>query len=514
MLRGARHFLSTSSRRLPQYLRAHVSGRAVFSKSGTSKLKMVGVGIGIFLGGSLSLASPVISHAEQHHEAVPASSQKPKTTKTTVSTGKNEVQHFDFVIVGGGIAAYAAVEVLKSGTDDADIAMVCAEQYLPYDRHLLSKEQFWNSSDTADVLLYPSETFEDVFMFLDNAVQALEPSKRLMKLRDGTVISYGKCLLASGSSPITLEAPHPPSKVTTFHSRGDFEELESIMLDPTVSHVTVVGGSRYSGELACSLNSFGKKTNTKVTYLLSEPGIMSELLPPYLSEQLNQRVKAAGVDLRTNVEVVSVDKEAIHLSSGESIKTDHVVVSIGSKPNTSYARGDLELDPINDGFVCNPQLKIRSGIWAAGDVASYWDQTLGRKRYNYLEHAGFSGIIAAQNMLGKKEDYFTWPIYEGAILGNEFSFVGEIDSKLETVSVWQKGVDHDASRENIYEKEKKYSKGVVYYMRGQKIVGVLLWNNVDRWMIDGALGTVRRLERVYASPADVVRAVPWEEPAL
>lgn len=47
----------------------------------------------------------------------------------------------------------------------------------------------------------------------------------------------------------------------------------------------------------------------------------------------------------------------------------------------------------------------------AGDVASYFDFFLGRRRVEHYDHAVESGKLAAQNMAGAKKPYTHIPMF-------------------------------------------------------------------------------------------------------
>jgi programmed cell death 8 (apoptosis-inducing factor) len=96
------------------------------------------------------------------------------------------------------------------------------------------------------------------------------------------------------------------------------------------------------------------------------------------------------------------------------VKLTSLVVAAGITPNTQvvhYAR-EIELDKENKGIVVNAELQVLSDIYAAGDVASFYDMSLGEhRRVEHWDHAEHSGLIAAQNMLGKKEKYYYQPFF-------------------------------------------------------------------------------------------------------
>lgn len=78
--------------------------------------------------------------------------------------------------------------------------------------------------------------------------------------------------------------------------------------------------------------------------------------------------------------------------------------------------------------------------------------------------------MAGLNMTGMNKPYTHQSMFWSNI-GKDVSFeaVGHLDSSMQTVSVWSKEGSHD--------------RGVVYYLKKKKVVGVLLWNlsgNLER----------------------------------
>lgn len=97
-----------------------------------------------------------------------------------------------------------------------------------------------------------------------------------------------------------------------------------------------------------------------------------------------------GVEVkeRSAVKSVSTDKESgkttVELENGESLTVDHVVVAIGIEPRVDLARdAGLEIDEKRSGVVVNAELEARRDVYAAGDMVSFHDVQLGRRR---IEH--------------------------------------------------------------------------------------------------------------------------------
>lgn len=140
------------------------------------------------------------------------------------------------------------------------------------------------------------------------------------------------------------------------------------------------------------------------------------------------------------------------------------MVSLGLLPTTELAYlGDLEIDPKTKGITVNAELAARSDVYAAGDVASYHDVYLGRRRVEHHQHAVLSGKVAGKNMTGARVPYLHLPLFWSDLGSIGYEAVGSLDASLETVGVWEKP-------------EGDFRKGIVYYLDDNQVVGVLMWN--------------------------------------
>lgn len=88
-------------------------------------------------------------------------------------------------------------------------------------------------------------------------------------------------------------------------------------------------------------------------------------------------------------------------------------------------------------------------------------------------------------MTGQRKAYAYEPAYTGFFSDDAYLAVGVLDSKLETVGVWQKGrsseQDPDSTINDEFQQTNTFDKGTVYYLNDKKkVVGVLLWNMLDR----------------------------------
>ncbi|EDS38062.1 apoptosis-inducing factor 1, mitochondrial [Culex quinquefasciatus] len=373
-------------------------------------------------------------------------------------------------------------------------------------------------------------------------VQRIDVVNRKVVLTDGTEIKYGECLLATGARPKNLpvfeSAPLAVKEhLTMFKSVSDFEEL-SQKLKPG-SKVAVVGGGFLGSEMSCALAKFSdiREKNLEVYQLFHEEGNMGKILPEYLSQWTTDRVREEGVKVwpKTQIKAVEVQdkKLKLTLTDDSSLVVDHAIVAVGSEPNTDLAKtSNLEVDPTMGGFVVDAELRARSHLYVAGDAACFYDPKLGRRRVEHHDHAVVSGRLAGENMAGKNKPYIHQSMF-WSDLGPKIGYeaIGIIDSALPTVAVFAKAspaqIIPDTSEklqaanatiipasatqtpsnssvlnhtsvvkaeamppkpaEPAREDADDFNKGVIFYLRDEKVVGVLLWNIFNR------IGTARKI---------------------
>ncbi len=205
---------------------------------------------------------------------------------------------------------------------------------------------------------------------------------------------------------------------------------------------------------------------------------------------------------------------SLRLSNGEKLKTDYAVVAVGIEPNTELAESsNLEIDDTFGGFKVNAELEARSNLWVAGDASSFYDAKLGRRRVEHHDHAVVSGRLAGENMTGARKPYWHQSMF-WSDLGPDVGYeaIGIVDSSLPTVGVFAKATEKDTPKAAVEEtdegirsetKEPKedsvkpniesvprlpepgddYGKGIVFYLRNDIVVGIVLWNIFSRMHI-------------------------------
>lgn len=201
-------------------------------------------------------------------------------------------------------------------------------------------------------------------------------------------------------------------------------------------------------------------------------GIGWNLFPPDLSLFLNDFYRKKGVKVQTKQSVVGLHTQdsrlVLETQSMESIPVDGVVAGIGTQPNVELAeRAGLKVE---NGIVVDPFLRTNDpDIYAAGDVASFYSPVLNqRMRVEHEDNANMMGKIAGMNMAGESVSYDHLPFFYSDLFELGYEAVGEVDSRLEMVADWKE----------------PFHEGVIYYLRNDRVRGVLLWNVWDQ--LEGA----------------------------
>lgn len=402
-----------------------------------------------------------------------------------------------YVVCGGGTAAWAAIDAILEEDPGAakDILLVADELHYPYNRTVLSKE-LWEE-DKKDLFRDRQAAKHAVeygykFAKPDIATVAAVRGKRIVQLdvdtkavvlSDGTKLNYDKFLLATGGTPrggstvsMALEAEDVAGNVSVFRTLDDYQNLKA-SLEKDDTGVIVIGGGFLGTELAIALASSSKK----VSLVVAEAGVLYRVLPRYLCAYLARRLSNIGVNVLRSAVVTgaAVQEGVVSLDiaspDGSDVQGGNVVVAVGIDPSVELAQSaGLELDSVHGGVVVNDFMMAEPDVFAAGDVASFHDRSLGRRRVEHWDHAVVSGRIAGKNMAGLRARYGLQSMFWSDLdnIGVTMTAVGRVEAQLETVGVWN-------LRSQAFEaapSANEYVSGVVYYVKDGELVGAVLWN--------------------------------------
>lgn len=379
---------------------------------------------------------------------------------------------YNYLIIGGGMAADAAARGIREIDADGSIGILSADIDPPYARPALSKK-LWTEPgfDWAESVDLHTVNDTGADLRLRTEVTKINPVLTTVETRDGDEFGYDVLLIATGGVPTRIDLPDD-DRVIYFRSAEDYRRLRAFA-DAEAS-VAVVGGGYIGTELAAALIQNG----AKVTLIYPDAVLGGSVYPPDLAAHIEGRFRDAGVDLRPNARVMggSISEESVAGASntdgsislelrggGPAVRVDAVVSGLGITPVTDIAEA-AGLD-VRDGIVVDTYLATsHRGIFAAGDVANYPDRILGPRRVEHVDNAQSMGRWAGHLMAGDVQPYTHTPSYYSDLFDMGYEAVGRMDSSLELVEDWIEPLE----------------QGVVYYLEDGLPVGVLLWNVWDR----------------------------------
>ncbi|GAB3023752.1 NAD(P)/FAD-dependent oxidoreductase [Oleiagrimonas citrea] len=362
---------------------------------------------------------------------------------------------YEYLIIGGGMTADAAVSAIRERDAEGRIGLIGAEREPPYERPPLSKALWKGDKNVASVDLDTRRHTLD--MHLGRRAVALDRAERVVRDDQGDTYRYEKLLLATGARARTL--PFSGERVVNFRTQDDYLRLRRFAVEG--AHVAVVGGGFIGAELAASLTDAG----CKVSMIFPGDAIGAGRFSDGLGDFLNEYYRERGVDLRPGrtVEDGRADDDSVilKLSDGSELKVDAVAAGLGVEPETELAeQSGLKVE---NGIIVDARLRTADpAIWAAGDVANFPSLALGHRRRVEHENAAISmGHHAGCGMAGEDRAYTTQPFFYSDLFDLGYEAVGDLDARhLEVVEHWAE----------------PYKRGVTYYMDGGRVCGVLLWN--------------------------------------
>ncbi len=154
------------------------------------------------------------------------------------------------------------------------------------------------------------------------------------------------------------------------------------------------------------------------------------------------------------------DGAVLTTGSGRQLAVAAVVAGLGIEPNVGLA--EAAGLACSNGILVDAQLRTtHPDVYAAGDVASVHSDVLGRRlRVEHEDAALTMGRAAGRAMAGDPAPYAHLPFFYSDLFDMGYEAVGTLDARLEMVSDWKE----------------PFREGVVYYLEGGRVRGVLLWN--------------------------------------
>jgi NADPH-dependent 2,4-dienoyl-CoA reductase/sulfur reductase-like enzyme/rhodanese-related sulfurtransferase len=215
---------------------------------------------------------------------------------------------------------------------------------------------------------------------------------------------YDALVLSPGASPVRLRVPGAELPgIFTVRNIPDSRQIKEWIAKSGARKAMVVGGSFIGLEMTENLSALG----LEVTIAEILPQVMP-LMDPEMISPVHDELRRRGVSLRLGDEVVGFERLPdgsifVLMKSGETEKTDMVIMGIGVRPETKLAReAGLEIGELG-GIRVNDQMATSDPkIWAVGDAVEVRDFVTGQWALMPLAGpANRQGRLAADVITGR-----------------------------------------------------------------------------------------------------------------
>lgn len=293
-------------------------------------------------------------------------------------------------VVGASAAGLSAAETLRREGYDGTITVVGEEPEPPYDRPPLSKQVLAAEWELDRLALRTSADLAalDLDLRLGVAATGLELVSRTVELADGSVVPYDGLIIATGVRPRRLPGEGA-------HVLRTLDDALTLREQLSAGRRLVVVGAGFLGAEAAAV---AWRLGVEVTLLEPAAVPMAHAVGAEVGRMLARVHVERGIDLRCGVTVTEVTEDGVRLADGEEIEADEVLVAIGSLPNTEWLEGSGLT--VGDGLVCDQYCEAAKDVYAAGDVAHWYNPLFGTSmRIEHRTNAAEQGMAAARNLL-------------------------------------------------------------------------------------------------------------------
>ena len=366
------------------------------------------------------------------------------------------------VIVGGGLAAARAVRAYRDAGGEAPVTVLSAEPALPYNRPPLSKGFLRGELDADAVFVEQAAAYTelDVEVRLGTTVTGVDTGRRSVTIADGTDVGYGRLVLATGAFPRPLGvAGERLAGVHSFRTLADAEAVRAAAA--TAESALVVGAGFIGMETAASL----RRRGLAVTLVEPADGLFAALRAPVVSRSLERLYRDHGVNVLLGDSIAEFCGTGGRLASavtrsGHELDADLAVVGVGVLPSTSYLEGSgVATD--NGAVLVNERFETNvSGVYAAGDVASFHDPVFGHRRLiQHWTNANHHGERLGRMLAGEDAPYDLVAYFFSEVFGTKLGLLGDLEA----------GHDELVVRGSLEEGDL-----TVFYLRESRLVAALV----------------------------------------
>ncbi|HYU20109.1 MAG TPA: FAD-dependent oxidoreductase [Chloroflexota bacterium] len=331
-----------------------------------------------------------------------------------------------FVIVGNGVAGTTCAETLRKNDPSCQITLIADERWPLYNRVALPpyiKEKV--TREKVFLRTVEQHVERGIKLMVDTRAVAVDIEERTVRLDSGKKLGYDALLVATGGRPNPVKAPGAKGISGIFNFQY-FDDAQAILeAEHHSKRAAVTGGSYIAYELAEAFRQQGLETY----WLIRGPRFLRRVLDEEGGALVHDIAVDHGVHMLYNETVKEVVRSngslsGVKTAGGQSLDVQMLGAGLGMTMNLELLK-DTPVET-HDGILTNEYLETNvPGIYAAGDVAEFFDVTI--NRHNMMGTWGNSighGRVTALNMLGQRTVYNDIPMYSSTLFDSYIRVIG------------------------------------------------------------------------------------------
>jgi NAD(P)H-nitrite reductase large subunit len=370
-----------------------------------------------------------------------------------------------YVIIGNGIAGTTCAQELRKSDPACDIWLLTNEPYPLYNR--VSLPRFLQGALAEQKVMirdFEWHIQQRITLVTETLVTRVDPHERVVHLDKGDPLLYDALLIATGGWANKLRVPgvEGARRVYNFVTLDDTKDLIAAALES--KYAVTSGGSFIAYELTEGFN----KRGCHVTWLMRGPYWLRTTLDEEGGRLVDEIATRHGVEVVHGEEIQEIIPangvpQRVISNKGRVYPADVIGVGLGLTLNhgfiaeTGIAR--------KTGIVVNEYLETNvPGIFAAGDVAEFYDTMIGRHHtMGTWDNALAHGKVVAANMAGNRTPYFDVPTYTSPLFDTNIAVMGIAESNNLDLTSVSRTVPGDRGG-------KDYRK---FFFKGSRLVGAV-----------------------------------------
>jgi NADPH-dependent 2,4-dienoyl-CoA reductase/sulfur reductase-like enzyme len=371
------------------------------------------------------------------------------------------------VIVGASVAGVTCADSLRELGYSGELTLVGNEQCLPYERPPLSKQVLVDDWDEPDLWLRRPSYYADMAIDLRLGMTAVDvdPDADVVRLSDGSEIAFHGLVIATGVTPRRLTFDSAGRCSVTLRSLEDARTLRQRLLQ--ARRVLIVGAGFLGTELAAAARSL----DCEVTLVDPSPLPLGRVVGSTVGSLIVDLHRQHGVEVLCGTSVAGLHANRtrydVHFSDGSRQGYDLVVACIGSTPNNTWLSDSGLLLDGTDGVPCDEHGLVAPNIYAAGDVCSWWNPSIGRRvRIEHRMSAAEQGMAVAHNLLSDGAEPF------GRV---PYFWSDQYDVRLQMVGLLDPSCHGHVVLGDVSE-----GRFAIAYYRDESLAAVVGWNAARR----------------------------------